>query len=157
MTNPIRVIPGGLLPGLCLYLASFYPRHALQSRISAFFAAASLTGAFSGLLAAAIVKMNGDGGKEGWAWIFILEGLFTVVFGVASFFLLPQSVESVGFLSAEEKAYVKRVLIDDGTQARNEEDDAISVSEIFKTFTQPQVILVTIAGFFNGSTLYGLA
>jgi len=31
-----------------------------------------LSGAFSGLLAAAIEKMDGIGGKPGWAWIFIL-------------------------------------------------------------------------------------
>ena len=31
-----------------------------------------LSGAFSGLLAAAIQKMDGIGGKAGWAWIFIL-------------------------------------------------------------------------------------
>jgi MFS family permease len=33
-----------------------------------------LSGAFSGLLAAAISKMDGIGGKDGWAWIFILVG-----------------------------------------------------------------------------------
>lgn len=37
-----------------------------------FFAAASLSGAFSGLLAAAIVNMDGMRGIAGWAWIFIL-------------------------------------------------------------------------------------
>ena len=48
-------------------------RHELQTRISLFFSAASLSGAFSGLLAAAIVKMDGLGGKEGWRFIFFLE------------------------------------------------------------------------------------
>ena len=41
-------------------------------RIAAFYASASLSGAFSGLLAAAIDQMNSVGGKPGWAWIFIL-------------------------------------------------------------------------------------
>lgn len=41
-------------------------RHELQTRISLFFSAASLAGAFSGLLAAAIVKLDGKGGQEGW-------------------------------------------------------------------------------------------
>lgn len=40
-------------------------------RIAAFYASASLSGAFSGVLAAGIDQMN-DGGKPGWAWIFIL-------------------------------------------------------------------------------------
>ena len=42
------------------------------TRIATFFASASLGGAFSGLLAAAIDKLDGRGGKPGWAWIFIL-------------------------------------------------------------------------------------
>lgn len=43
-----------------------------------FFSAASIAGAFSGLLAYAIAKLDGLGGLEGWRWIFILEGLATV-------------------------------------------------------------------------------
>jgi hypothetical protein len=42
-----------------------------------------MAGAFSGLLAYAIVKMDGVGGLEGWRWIFILEGLLTVAVAVS--------------------------------------------------------------------------
>ena len=44
----------------------------MQLRFSMMFSAASLAGAFSGLLAAAIEKMAGDRNLAGWAWIFIL-------------------------------------------------------------------------------------
>jgi hypothetical protein len=43
----------------------------LQFRIGIFFGAASLAGAFSGLLAFAISFMNGVAGFEGWSWIFV--------------------------------------------------------------------------------------
>lgn len=43
-----------------------------------FFSTASIAGAFSGLLAFAIAKMDGIGNLEGWRWIFILEGIVTV-------------------------------------------------------------------------------
>jgi hypothetical protein len=46
----------------------------LATRISYFYCASALSGAFSGLLAAAIAKMDGVGGYEGWRWIFLLEG-----------------------------------------------------------------------------------
>lgn len=72
-----------------LYLSGFYQRHELQVRIALFFSAASLSGAFSGLLAAAIVKMEGLRGFRGWQWIFLLEGVFTVCFGLVALFLLP--------------------------------------------------------------------
>lgn len=60
----------------------------LATRISYFYCASALSGAFSGLLAAGIAQMNGVGGFEGWRWIFILEGLATIVLGCACFFLL---------------------------------------------------------------------
>jgi len=44
-----------------------------------FFSAATAAGAFGGLLAFGINKMDGVGGKKSWAWIFILEGLATFV------------------------------------------------------------------------------
>jgi len=46
-----------------------------------FFSAATAAGAFGGLLARGIVEMEGVGGRPGWAWIFILEGLVTIVVG----------------------------------------------------------------------------
>ncbi|BGP40880.1 hypothetical protein JCM10449v2_004845 [Rhodotorula kratochvilovae] len=64
---------GGLFPGLVLYLSMFYRRHELQTRISLFFSAASLSGAFSGLLAAAITKMDGLANQPGWRYIFWLD------------------------------------------------------------------------------------
>jgi uncharacterized membrane protein len=46
-----------------------------------FFSAATAAGAFGGLLARGIVEMDGLGGRAGWAWIFIIEGLLTFVVG----------------------------------------------------------------------------
>lgn len=61
----------------------------MQYRQALFYSAASIAGAFSGLLAFAIAKMDGVGGYRGWRWIFILEGLLTVIVAVAAYFLMP--------------------------------------------------------------------
>ena len=60
----------------------------LSTRISYFYCASALSGAFSGLLAAGIAEMDGVAGLEGWRWIFLLEGIVTVVLGAACFFFL---------------------------------------------------------------------
>ncbi len=65
----------------------------LAQRIAWFYSTSALSGAFSGLLAAAIAKMDGVGGYEGWRWIFILEGIATVALGVACFVFLIDSPE----------------------------------------------------------------
>jgi hypothetical protein len=66
------------------YLSCWYKRGELGIRTAVFFSAAAVAGSFGGLLAAAIENMNGIGGKGGWAWIFILEGLATVLVGISS-------------------------------------------------------------------------
>lgn len=55
-----------------IYLCSYWymPKN-LATRISYFYCASALSGAFSGLLAAGIAKMDGTGGYSGWRWIFI--------------------------------------------------------------------------------------
>jgi MFS family permease len=68
----LGLVEGPMFPGIVLYLSGFYTREELSLRVALFFSSASLSGAFSGLLAAAIQNMHGIGGKAGWAWIFIL-------------------------------------------------------------------------------------
>lgn len=58
----------GLFPGVNYYLSCWYKRSELGLRAATFFSAAALAGSFGGLLAAAIAKMDGLGGKDGWAW-----------------------------------------------------------------------------------------
>lgn len=53
--------------GFVLYLSTLYPRHELQFRVGLFYSAAGMSGAFGGLLAYAIQRMDGKGGRPGWA------------------------------------------------------------------------------------------
>lgn len=64
-----------------------------------------------GLLAAAISNMHGVGGKPGWAWIFILEGLFTILVGVASFWVVQDFPDTARFLSEEESSLYNFLLV----------------------------------------------
>ncbi|CAA7259243.1 unnamed protein product [Cyclocybe aegerita] len=153
----IGLLEGGVLPGLVLYLSMFYPRRKLQSRISAFFSSASLSGAFSGLLATAIMKMHGMGGRPAWAWIFILEGLFTVVFGFMSVFVLPKAPQHTRFLSQREKEYVISELRQAGAISTDDKNDGFSWAEVRRTFSRPQFWFLGFVYFFNGTMLYSLA
>jgi hypothetical protein len=73
------------------------------SSLSAFLLTVATAG---GLLAAAIVNMQGVGGKAGWAWIFILEGLFTILCAIASYFIIADFPEHAKFLSETESTCV---------------------------------------------------
>ncbi|EIM87019.1 MFS general substrate transporter [Stereum hirsutum FP-91666 SS1] len=102
----LGVAEAGLFPGVVYYLTLWYPRQMLQFRIGLFFGAASLAGAFSGLLAFGISFMDGVGGLEAWSWIFILEGIATVLVGVLALLVLVDFPATAKFLTPEEKAYV---------------------------------------------------
>jgi len=71
----LGVAEGGLLPGMVLYLSALYTRQEMALRIGIFYTAASLSGAFGGLLARGLSAIGPRGGLEGWRWIFIIEGL----------------------------------------------------------------------------------
>jgi sugar phosphate permease len=71
LTNHVLLtyeIQSGFFPAATYLLTCWYCRHEMQGRLSVFFCAGSLAGAFSGLLAYAIQKMDGVGGLDGWRW-----------------------------------------------------------------------------------------
>ncbi|KAI0739189.1 MFS general substrate transporter [Daedaleopsis nitida] len=152
----LGLFEGGLLPGIAFYLATFYPRQMLQLRISIMFSATSIASAFSGLLAAAIIEMDGVGNRPGWAWVFILEGIFTVLFAAASFFLMPNTPSTSYFLNENEKRLIADSLLDEGLLSKVENKRQGWV-ELRKTFVQPHVLFLALAGFFSGATLAGLS
>ncbi|KAF9267164.1 MFS transporter [Marasmius fiardii PR-910] len=99
---------GGLLPGIILYLSTMYKRHELQLRVGIFYSfgtTSPLIIKILGLLATAIIKMDGVGNLAGWRWIFILEGIVTVIIGVAAAITLPGSLENATFFSEEERVF----------------------------------------------------
>jgi predicted MFS family arabinose efflux permease len=82
-----------------------------------FFSAGSLAGAFGGVLAYGIGRMNGIGEQEGWRWIFYLEGIATVVVGALSYFLINDfPSDRPKFLTEHEyKRVMARLQADAGT------------------------------------------
>ncbi|KAN0100516.1 Major facilitator superfamily domain containing protein [Tylopilus felleus] len=100
----------GLYPGIVFYISCWYKRSELGTRVAIFFTSATIAGAFSGLLAAAISNMNGVAGRTGWSWIFILEGLFTILCATASFWVIQDFPETAKFLTDAERVFVIRRL-----------------------------------------------
>ncbi|KAI9568125.1 major facilitator superfamily domain-containing protein [Boletus coccyginus] len=154
----LGLVEGGVFPCIVLYLSYFYPRARLQiRRIATFYMSASLSGAFSGLLAAAIEQLDGRGGKPGWAWIFILEGILSFVFGLISFFLLPRSPETARFLTVKERAYVVSTLKHAGSVSEDGENDSFSWTEVVSAAKSLHVLLLCVVLFLSGTVVLGLA
>lgn len=109
----LGALEAGFFPG-CIYLLSmYYKRHELQWRFNLFFTASTLAGAVSGFLAYAIAHMSGLGGYGGWRWIFIIEGIATVVIAFSAFWFVPDWPETAKFLTAEDRALLESRLAHD--------------------------------------------
>ncbi|KAH9833360.1 pantothenate transporter liz1 [Teratosphaeria destructans] len=118
----LGVAEAGLFPGVNYYLSCWYKRSELGIRAAIFFSAAALAGSFGGLLAAAIAQMRGVGGRPGWAWIFILEGLLTVVIGCVSYWMVHDFPDDAKFLSdADRQRVIRRLKEDMQSSAEHEE------------------------------------
>ncbi|KAI0115890.1 major facilitator superfamily domain-containing protein [Nemania sp. FL0031] len=115
----IGVLEAGFFPSAVYLLSTWYTRYELGRRYGLFYVIGSVTSAFSGLLAFGFIHLEGAGGLRGWRWIFIIEGIITILLGIAGYWLLvdfPDSNRKTWkFLSEKERSWVvKRVNADRG-------------------------------------------
>lgn len=114
----------GFVPGVLLYLMSWYPA-ARRARVTAVFMLAYvIAGILAGPLSGAILAgLEGAGGLAGWQWMFILEGAPSVLLGLCIFAWLPDGPDGAGWLSLAGRGRLRDILADDsaasvrGTQA----------------------------------------
>lgn len=171
----------GILPGIAVYLTFFYKPRELQLRQALFFTGATLSGAFSGLLAVAIKKMEGMKGIAGWSWIFILEGLFTIVFGLLCILILPNGPEKSWWLSdIERRMAIERL---ESQASRYEDHEQLKekiaqaeygevnpneterkaptrklwLRDTLRTFIDPNLLLLCVAGFCCALPVYSVS
>lgn len=131
----LGIAEAGMFPGCFYLIGMWYRRTEAQRRYSFFFSSTSLAGAFGGLLASAIGKMDYVQGFRGWRWIFILEGLLTCVVAIVFFFLLPSFPEDAKWLKGDEQKYViARLQVDQGKSAADRKITLRDVGRCFKDY-----------------------
>ncbi|CAK7205003.1 hypothetical protein SEUCBS139899_007767 [Sporothrix eucalyptigena] len=153
---------GGLLPGMILYLSGLYTRRELALRIGLFYTAASLSGAFGGLLARGLSELAGHGGYSAWRWIFIIEGLITIAAAIVAGALLPNGILGASFLTDKEKVHAVQRLrraVSAGTiNPEHEADEKFSWHEVGRAVFSWQTWLSACAyfGILAGLYSFGL-
>ncbi|KAJ5458673.1 hypothetical protein N7475_010061 [Penicillium sp. IBT 31633x] len=99
----LGIFEAGMMPGIAYYMSRWYRRSELAFRISLYIVMAPLAGAFGGLLASAILKLDHFGGLKTWRMIFAIEGIITIGLGLIAFFTLTDRPETARWLNQEEK------------------------------------------------------
>ncbi|KAK0615184.1 high-affinity nicotinic acid transporter [Bombardia bombarda] len=118
----LGVFEGGLFPGVNYYITQWYCRHECGFRMALFFSAATLAGAFGGILARGIAEMSGVGGLGAWAWIFILEGILSLLVSFGAYWAIYDYPATARFLSKDERNEVQRRLKEDHGHLSNDFD-----------------------------------
>ncbi|WP_434718363.1 MFS transporter [Paraburkholderia sp. A1BS-2L] len=108
----------GFFPGIILYLTYWYPAHRRGRMTTWFMTAVALSGVIGGPVSGWILKsFNGVNGWQGWQWLFLLEGLPSIIVGVLVFFVLDDRIGDAKWLSAEERALLEHnIAAEDATK-----------------------------------------
>ncbi|KAM0813640.1 putative Major facilitator superfamily (MFS) profile domain-containing protein [Seiridium cardinale] len=103
----LGIFEGGAMPGIAFFLSSFYKRKELYFRVGIYVSAASMAGAFGGLLATALTRIPTWGTAASpigtWRNIFFFEGILTMIVGAVAPIILPQSPSSSKRLTVREQ------------------------------------------------------
>ncbi|KAK3633178.1 hypothetical protein LTR56_015954 [Elasticomyces elasticus] len=98
---------GGTMPGIAFFLSCFYKRRELLFRVGIFVSAASMAGAFGGLLATGLARIPPWGAESmkihTWRNIFLFEGLFTIIVACLAPIWMQTKPEECKFLSPRER------------------------------------------------------
>ncbi|CAO1620656.1 unnamed protein product [Sympodiomycopsis kandeliae] len=134
----LGIAEAGLFPGTVFIFSQWYQRKERVARVAFFFSAAAAAGASGGILAYAIGFMDGIGGKRGWEWIFILEGLLTIVVACIAYFTIPHYPTKTKWFTEREVAILKHRL---GTDSDAIQDEGFNWDGAKQAFTDPKVYL----------------
>ncbi|KAM0476789.1 hypothetical protein ACHAPX_006214 [Trichoderma viride] len=154
----VRLILGGceagLFPALNLYLTMVYKRHEQGMRVSYLFVCTAISGAFGGLLAYCILKMDGVGGFAGWRWVFIIEGICSFLIAPVIWFGLPNNPTEAWFLTEEEKAMMK---VREAQRAHYMGSEELDAKEIRIALKDPKLYISGAIQFCQDILLYGFS
>jgi len=106
----------GFFPGIILYLTYWFPGSRRTKVIALFMTAIAISNVIGAPVSGAIMQyMQGVGGLRGWEWLFLLEGIPSVIVGCLVFVFLPNGPRQAEWLDEREKNFIVHQV---------EEDDA---------------------------------
>ena len=104
----LGVFEAGFYPGIILYLTYWFPNDRRAKAFGMFMSASALAGVIGGPLAGGIMGgLNGVNGWSGWQWVFLLEGIPSVIAGIVTYFYLTDKPEQANWLTQRERDLVQ--------------------------------------------------
>lgn len=145
----LGVAEAGFFPGVILYLTDWYPATRRARVVAWFMMAIAVTGVIGGPLSGWILQAcSKAGGLAGWQWLFLLEGIPSVVIGVAVLFYLDNGLREAKWLSEVERRLLLANLVREERTKRH-----LSIGQ---TLRNPWVLLFSAIYFCISMGIYGI-
>ena len=115
----LGIVESGFFPGVILYLTYWYTQKRRARMVAVFMSAVPVSGMVAGPISGWILAtMTGAGHLSAWQWLFLLEGIPSVLVGAATLFFLTDRPSKARWLTEDEKSLVLRGLEEDDAQKR---------------------------------------
>jgi len=149
----LGVAEAGFFPGIILYLTFWYARAHRARMVALFMTAIALAGVLGGPVSGWIMeRMGGVAGLRNWEWLYLLEGIPSVLVGLLVLACLDDGPEGASWLTADQKALVARRLAEE--EAVKAADGAYAhIGEVFRT---PMVWVLSLIYFGSVMGNYGV-
>jgi D-galactonate transporter len=140
----------GFFPGMILYLTYWFPAAVRARAVSRFMTATAMAGVLGALFSRAILRMDGLAGLNGWQWLFLLEGIPSVIVGVLVFLFMTDRPEKASWLTSDEKNWLI-----DRLRREQEHREKHHRFSLFQALSNGRVWLLTVPYFALAMTSYG--
>ena len=151
----LGVFEAGFYPGIILYLTFWFPNDRRAKAFGMFMSASAFAGVIGGPLAGTIMtQLNGVNGWAGWQWVFLIEGIPSVLAGIATYFYLTDKPEQAHWLTEHERKLVHADLERDSASMGHREHSLLASLKDGKIWLMIAIYFCIVAA--NSSlTFYG--
>ncbi len=125
----LGIVEAGFFPGIIFYLTLWYPSSMRSTRTALFVSAIAVAGVVGNPISGAVMDaLSGRAGLAGWQWLFLSEGIPSIVVGVWVYFFLDSSIREARWLTSEQKELLERNL-----HAEEQHKTDVRVVDAFKS------------------------
>jgi ACS family tartrate transporter-like MFS transporter len=113
----LGIAEAGSFPGLILYFSYWFPAPVRAKFGAVLITATAASGLIGAPIAGLLLSMDGFLDWQGWQWLFLVEGIPSILFGAVLYFWLTDRPAHASWLNAEEKVWLERTLADEQKSA----------------------------------------
>jgi ACS family tartrate transporter-like MFS transporter len=147
----LGVAEAGFFPGIILYLTYWYPAEYRARFLAAFAVAVPVSSVIGAPISGLLLGLDGAMGFKGWQWLFIIEGIPSVLLGIVTWFYLTDRPAKADWLTAEQKAWLSAKL-----ESEIAAKQAAKHLTLGQALASPKVITLSLIYFGFVGALYGM-